>query len=382
MTVRPIRPEDYDAVNALHRSVWWPERSVAGWRWLESNPARRDIDAPVGWVVEDAGGRVTAFVGNLVQRFRHGERRLHGATGFSIVVAPGAKGQSRGLIRAVMNQPNVFSTYTFNANPVAAALYPLFGIKAFPTPGDLKLAWIVDPVACAAGRGLRRLVARFPSLAAPLGERLMNPRLARPSPLVLPKGVEVLTDLGDRSDYAAFWDGLATEKRVLADRSPAMLRWRLADPDLTTAPMLLCFRREGRITGYAMAMLGKGNAIEAPFLEIIDLETLADEPDAVRTLTQALIDNARGLGAAKVRLQVASADLLERLGDLTQSGRREGGWGHCHARFAADAPDPALWTPTPFDGDYAICTRPPPVRTPGLRRHRTARAAASHVAKA
>lgn len=382
MTVRPIRPEDYDAVNALHRSVWWPERSVAGWRWLESNPARRDIDAPVGWVVEDAAGRVTAFVGNLVQRFRHGERRLHGATGFSIVVAPGAQGQSRGLIRAVMNQPRVFSTYTFNANPIAAALYPLFGLKAFPTPGDLKLAWIVDPVACAAGRGLRRLVARFPGLAAPLGERLMNPRLTRRAPLVLPEGVEALTDLGDRSDYAAFWRALSAEDRVLADRSPAVLRWRLSDPDQTLSPVLLAFRRAGRITGYAMAILGKGNAIEAPFLEIIDLEALAGEPDAVRVLTQALIDNARGLGAAKVRLQVASADLLERLGALAQSGRREGGWGHCHARFAADAPDPALWTPTPFDGDYAICIRPPPVRTPGSRRRGAMRPATSHVAKA
>lgn len=380
MTVRPVRPDDYEAVNALHRAVWWPERSAAGWRWLASNPARADIDAPTGWVVEDANGRVTAFVGNLVQRFRHGERRMHGATGFSIVVAPGSQGQSRGLIRAVMKQPGVFSAYTFNANPAASALYSLFDLRAFPTPGDLKLAWIADPTACAIGRGLRRLVGRFPALAGVLGERLMNRRLTQPEPLVLPEGVEMLTDLGDRSDYAAFWDRLASEDRVLADRSPAMMRWRLADPDQTTPPVMLAFRRDGRITGYAQAILGKGNTIEPPFLEILDIEALGGEPDAVRVLASALIDNARNLGAAKTRLQVASARLLERLGDLTQSGRREGGWGHCHALFAADAPDPALWSPTPFDGDYGVCTRPPPVRTD--RRRRESPAPAYYVAKA
>lgn len=52
--------------------------------------------------------------------------------------------------------------------------------------------------------------------------------------------------------------------------------------------------------------------------------------------------------------------LLAQLGDLAKTARREGGWGHCHAIID----DPALaaaWAPTPFDGDYGICSRTPPM---------------------
>jgi hypothetical protein len=66
------------------------------------------------------------------------------------------------------------------------------------------------------------------------------------------------------------------------------------------------------------------------------------------------------MGAAKLRIQTVSPRLLERLGDLGRQARREGGWGHCHVRFAPGGPDPALWSPTPYDGDYAMCLRPLP----------------------
>ena len=80
------------------------------------------------------------------------------------------------------------------------------------------------------------------------------------------------------------------------------------------------------------------------------------------TLLEALKDSARRMGAAKLRIQMVSPRLLERLGDHVRRARREGGWGHCHARFAPGGPDPALWSPTPYDGDYAMCLRPVPVR--------------------
>lgn len=82
MAVRPIRRSDYAALNALHRQVGWPERSEAGWRWLEANPARRDLDAPTGWVVVDEADAPRAMLGNLVQRFRRGPEVLYAATGF------------------------------------------------------------------------------------------------------------------------------------------------------------------------------------------------------------------------------------------------------------------------------------------------------------
>lgn len=362
MPIRPIRPSDFDALNRLHRQVGWPERSQAGWRWLDENPARLFSGAPSGWVVADEADAPVAMLGNFVQRFHHGPRILHGATGFSIIVPPEQKGASRGLINTFVKQQGMFARYTLNANARSAPLYPKFGMTPFPVEtASVKLSWIVDKLACAKGRMLRKLFGGISAAAAThLGERLMNPRLFRPETLKLPADVVPLRDLSDHSEYADFWRSLVEEDRLLADRSPAMMRWRMSDPDQTIKPLLLGLRRNGRIVGVAVASMGKTNLIEPPCLDILDLAALNTAPDAIETLTAALVANARGMGAAKVRLQVVTPELLEDLGALATTARREGGWGHGHA--AID--DPALseiWSPTPFDGDYAICNRPTPL---------------------
>ncbi|MFA4940208.1 N-acetyltransferase [Brevundimonas sp.] len=364
MSVRPIVGSDHEALNRLHRDVGWPERSPAGWRWLEANPARQDIAAPAGWVVADDQDEAVAMLGNFIQRFRHGSRSLYGATGFSIIVPPSQKGASRPLIRTFLKQSGLFARYTFNANARSAPLYSLFGMSPWPAQTHgLKLSWVTDRVACAKGRMLRSLLGRTSAqTAARLGEQLMNGRVFQQTTPALPPQVIVLRDLSDASPYADFWRMLSSEDRLLADRSPETLRWRMADPDLTLTPLLLACVREGRIVATAMAQMTKTSLIEPPCLDIIDLVALETAQDAIELLTQALIDNARAMGAAKVRLQMVTARMMAALGDLATTARREGGWGHCHAIID----DPALaaaWAPTPFDGDYGICSRNPPAPT-------------------
>lgn len=362
MPIRPIRPSDFDALNRLHRQVGWPERSQAGWRWLDENPARLFSGAPSGWVVADEADAPVAMLGNFVQRFHHGPRILHGATGFSIIVPPEHKGASRGLINTFVKQQGMFARYTLNANARSAPLYPKFGMTPFPVEtASVKLSWIVDKLACAKGRMLRKLFGGLSASAATrLGEQLMNRRLFRPEPLKLAADIAPLRDLSDRSEYADFWRDLVAEGHLLADRSPAMMRWRMSDPDQTVRPLLLGLRRNGRIVGVAMASMGKNNLIEPPCLDILDLAALKSAPEAIEVLAAALVANARGMGAAKVRLQVVTPELLESLGALAATARREGGWGHGHA--VIDEPELAsAWAPTPFDGDYAICNRPTPL---------------------
>jgi hypothetical protein len=369
MAVRPIRPSDYEGVNRLYRSVGWPERSLAGWRWLEDNPARIESGAPVGWVVVDETDAPVAVVGNLVQRFHAGTRRLYGATGFSIVVPPSRAGVSRSLIRSVLKQPGMFTAYTFNANPKAAPLYKLFGLKPFPDRTHaLKLSWRVDWPACMQGRLLRVLHARTRAEDAHrIGEKLLNRRLDGARAMRLPGDVQTINDLSDRSHYADYWRSLSAATPLLADRSPETMRWRMADPDQTRPPILLAHMRDGAVQGMAMAMIAKTSILEPACLDIMDLTTLPGADDAATALVQTLIDNAKALGAAKVRLPMVSPDLLARLGPLARRAHKEGGWGHCHARIE-DSALAAAWSPTPFDGDFSICSRPAPVLAKRLAR--------------
>ena len=341
-SLRPVQDRDASALNALHASV-----GDAGWRWLLNHPARIEAEAPAGWLLLDDTGEPRGYTGNLVQRFWRGDDVLFGTSGYSIVVQPPARGHSRMLLRAFAEQPGMF---------------PRYGLTPWPTRTHaLKLAWRLDTVTCAAGRLWREVDRRAPDLVDPRRERFLNRRLVDHGPLVLPAGVAVLSDLNDRSRFGDFWNALRGEGRIIADRSPATLRWRLADPDRTIEPLLLAFNRGKAITGYAMAMMAKANIIEPPVLEILDLVALRDEPRAVPALMQALLKNARALGAAKVRIQVVSEVLLRQLGPLAASARQEGGWGHCHVRFEAGVEGVDTWAPTPFDGDYQMCLRPVPV---------------------
>lgn len=362
MKIRELTAADYADVQALHRAVGWPMRSPAGWRWLLDDPARAELGAPAGWVAEDADGRLTAHLGNLARRCRLEGRDLYAVTGYSIIVRPEARGASHRLIRAFLDQPGAFAAHTLNANGRSAPLYPRHGMSAWPEATHaLKLAWVVDPVPLLGARLLRGVLKTAPRLIAHDREQLMNRRLDRRKAFTPPTGVEILTDLSERSAYADFWAALQGEGRLLADRSPAELRRRLSDPDAVRAPLLLAHRRDGAIDGVALAALSKMSVIDPPVLEILDLEALDAAAGAVPALMQALMQAARAWGAAKVRLPFVSPLLLERLGPFARTARREGGWGHAHVRFSPDAPSPALWAPTPYDGDYDICLRHPPL---------------------
>ncbi len=361
MTSRPTTEADFPALQALHRHVGWPQRSLDGWRWLHANPARISAGAPAGWVVDGPDGQPAGHVGNLVQRFWLNDQPLYGATGFSIIVTPPVRGTSGEMLGAFARQPGMFAAWVFNANSKSQPLYARHSMDPWPEPTHaLKLSWIISPVTLACGRFYRAAHRLAPDMVSRWGERLMNRRLSAKPHLALPPGVSVLGDFRDQSRYAEFWAALRSEGRLLADRSPGTLRWRLADPDLTDPPLVIAFNRGREITGYAMAMMAKSNILEPPVLEILDLEALNGDAGAIPALMQALRGAAGQMGAAKLRIQMVSPRLLERLGGHVRRTRREGGWGHCHVRFAPGGPDPALWSPTPYDGDYAMCLRPVP----------------------
>lgn len=357
LTLRPFEPEDTPVVDALHRRVDWPVRSADGWAWLRANPARPE-DFPIGWLAE-GDGDAAAFVGQHAQTFHAGPERLLGVTGYSIIVPPALRGAAGALIRRVMERPDAAFHYTLNANALSAPLYRRHGLRPWPPEThDLKLAWMIDPVVCAAAGLVRRLAPDRSGRPGP--ERLLNRRAVSPSDLVLPRYVEPLATFD--AQWNDFWRRLKETGALLADRSAVTMRWRLADPDRTSAPIMLLFRRDGAITGWVMAQMAKMSRHEPPVLDIIDLAATPGEPDAIQALTETLIRNARRLGAAKVRLQMVSPSIAAALGPLVKRARREGGWGHAHARLAPDRHPGLLtgWEPTPFDGDYGFCLRPVP----------------------
>ncbi|WP_312135179.1 N-acetyltransferase [Brevundimonas sp.] len=360
MAVRPFELADIEGVNALHTQINWPAPSAEQWQWLASNPARGT--SPMGWVI-DNHGRIDGFLGNFRQTYYRDSAVLSAATGHSIIVSPRVKGALRELIQPFLSQKDLFAVSILNANEIGSPIYRHYGLKPFSAPvHDIKLAWLLAPHRIVVAKILRSLAARLPSLYPMLGERF----LPRPVPafdarsVAWPAGVHAIADLSDNSAFARFWQQLMGDGELVAERCPALLRWRLAMPDLTSRPVLLGYYDEQGLCAYAMGQLSKVGPIEVVTLEIIDLIALKRAPaTAIPTLIRALKLAARKLQAAKLRLPLVSARTQAALGSTVGLAHNEGGWGHAFAHFSAPEAGFADWQPTPFEGSYSFTLRQP-----------------------
>ncbi|RYF94392.1 MAG: N-acetyltransferase [Caulobacteraceae bacterium] len=368
LILRPFTLADAPAVNALCDQVWWPTRSLAGWRWMMDGPpgGRPAGEAATGGWVCEQDGEVRAFLGNSIQRFDWLGAALYGSTGHTLVADPRAKGAARRLLRALVNQQNRFAVYTFNANALSSGFYRHYAMTPWPNATHaVKYSWRTDLAGVAAERltwKLSRLTGLEAARAGP--ERFMRAVPARR--LRLPASVTALSvqDIGPAFD-ALCADVVATGLCV-ARRDAATLRWRLTDPDNTRAPILLAYEEDGRLAGYLLAQFAKQTQLDQVTLEIIDLFALPRRSvRAIPTLVGTLVANARRLGAVRVRMQTISPD-MDQLLRQTPGARRQITHGHCHTRFyGQDALQVSGdWRPTPYDGDYGLVLRPPPLRPP------------------
>lgn len=366
-TVREFVPaQDLDGVAALCRWAWWPERDLAGWTWLAQAPGM--AGRPLGWVCA-ADDEIVGFMGNFVQERRQGADTAAAVCGHTFLVHPKAMGKARMLMRRILDQGEVAATYTFNANGRSAGFFKHFGFETWPQTGaDTKLVWPVAPVTLGVERLLRRW-SQARAFAGVQGGREWFPARPAPSPAALLAAtgkVPSIRALDPRTDIDArfddLWHELAATGASLARRDAAALRWRVADPMLRRAPILLAYEADGRLAGYLLAILAKGSEIEAPALEIIDLIALPQvEAVALPALVTALIGLARPLGAARVRLGLAHPR-VEALLAPTRPARRQTPYSHCHVRFGrpGNDADRAGWYATPFDGDQSFTARPAP----------------------
>jgi len=290
---------------------------------------------------------------------------VRGATGHTFVVDPAARGAGRLLLRALAEQQDRFAIYLFNANAVSAGHYRHYGLHPWPTPYDrVKYVWRLD-LPAVIGERLNWKLAGLKEFQGvrEAGERFLDPRLLTGAVTAPAPGVRLLSRAEVDGRFDGLWRRLMASGRFMAARDSASLGWRMDDPDLTRAPILLGYEAQGRLTGYLLAYFAKQTEIEHTSLDIIDLVAEAGhEMDAVPALVNTLTANARALGAVRVRLQTVAPRLDGLLKDLP-GARRVITHGHCHARFAEglDSAIPTAWEATPYDGDYSFCLRPPPL---------------------
>src|SRR3989442_9344115 len=146
--------------------------------------------------------------------------------------------------------------------------------------------------------------------------------------------------------------------RLLADRSPAALRWHFESPNDAGTARVLCCYKDGDLLGYVAIFSDQDQTNGLRRSMIADMLAKQDDPAVLRTLLNAAYDHAKRVGS----------HVLEVLGFPNSIRQICSQWNSYRRKYAAcpfyyKAVDPTLhktlsdgraWYATPFDGDTTL----------------------------
>src|SRR6185436_12257645 len=168
--IREVEYTDLEAVARLMRREGWGVPTESDWRWLwQDNPAMNGAAPARGWVLL-AANSVVGFLGNVVQQYQLGSRRLLAATAAGLVVEPPFRGSSLQLMVAHANQRGIDLLLNTTAVASVSRISEFLKFRRIPQPEyDRSFFWVLRPEpfvrAALVKKGFRRGISRA---AAPL----------------------------------------------------------------------------------------------------------------------------------------------------------------------------------------------------------------------
>jgi hypothetical protein len=367
---RPILREaqfsDFDAVAKLKLRWGLSSDSLENWNRLwRHNPALGSAERPIGWVLE-ARGQIVGYMGNIAQLYRYGDRTLTAVTSHGLVVESAYRPASLSLVAAFYHQKFADLYLTTTAIESVGKIARMF--KSDPLPQadyDTVLFWVLQPRSfadalmkkLALGPSFSRLGSVLASLGIKADGFLRRRKIGRGSPglTVSESGVN---EIGD--EFRQLWElKLREGSRLLAERSPASLRWHFQIPGDRGASRVLCCRKGGELLGYAVVRNEPPN--EATGLRrslVADLLVKQDDPEVLNALLEAAFDQAKRAGSHALEV-LGFPENLRKV--CLQSRPYQRKYPACPFFYKASDPtlhrslsDGRLWYASPFDGDTTL----------------------------
>lgn len=257
---REVRFSDFENVARLKERGGLPKDNQENWcRLWQQNPAMAVAKSQLsmGWVLETAQG-IVGYQGSVPLLYQFGGRTLVAAVGTGLVIEPAYRARSIGLLSSFYRQRGVDLFLVTLAIASVAKLSKALHAEALPQRDfDKRLLWVLDvhqfTKALAAKFGLGRGMVAVGTF---LGSPVLRADTLRRGPrghLTSKFGVTEIEvkDIGD--EFQGLWQHKLTETpRLMADRSPASLRWHFMIPRSSSTAAVLCCRRFERLVGYAI----------------------------------------------------------------------------------------------------------------------------------
>jgi len=364
--VREARFSDFAAVAELKQRWGIDADSLENWErlWLR-NPALAlgEAERPIGWVLE-AGGSIVGYLGSIPLLYRYGDRTLTAVTSHGFVVEPSYRAVAVSLVAAFYCQRSVDLYLVTTATPEVGRIARAFKSDALPQEDyDTVLFWVLqsNPFARTVMEKLRlkSVLANMGRMSTSVAigiDKLLHRRWPSQHSTQLAVSEISVSEIGD--DFQSLWSEKLTERpRLIADRSPASLRWHFEISGDRGSAHVFCCRKDGELLGYTVI---RDDPQPGSLRKSIVADMLAkqDDPEVLRALLIAAYDHAKRGGSY----------ILEVLG-FPPSLRRVFLQGNPYHRkypacpFYYKAADPILhktlsdgmaWYASPFDGDTTL----------------------------
>ena len=367
--LREVLFSDFNAVAELKRSWGLTPDSPENWERLwRNNPALRQVEfeRPMGWVLE-VEGRVVGYLGNISLRYRYGERELNAVTSHGLVVEPGYRSLSLSLVAAFYCQKSADLYLATTAIEATGKIARKFKSDALPQADYATvLFWVLQPYPFAQALMKKLQLGSALSVAGSFLTSIAvgtDSVLRRRWPRQNSRGFVVreisVREIGD--EFQALWTAKVNEtpQRLLADRSPAALRWHFDVPHDRGTVRVLCCNRNGELAGYAVIRNEPPNEANGLRRSIVaDMIARQDDSAVLRILLAAAYDHAKQAGS----------HILEVLGFPHNVRRLCLEWSpylrkYPECPFYYKATDPIMhqllasdmaWYASPFDGDTTL----------------------------
>jgi hypothetical protein len=367
VSVRQAQFSDFGRVCALNLRLGQGPDSEENWRrlWFE-NPALADGRgaSPIGWVLE-ASHEIVGFLGSIPLEYEFEGFALRAAATCRFAVDPPYRAFSHLLVVSFFRQKNV--DLFLNSTATVAAGKIMTALKASPLPqpdyGNV-LFWVLNPHHFAKGvlkkLGVKASLIEPGAAVASLvmkGDMAIRKRAPRGNSSGCSIRETSVHEFGP--EFEQLWsESSKGNPRLLARRTPEILRWHFDPPGNRRITAVLSGWVENKLAGYLIVRHEPRDLQEIRRSLVADLLIKDSDPQILEPLFAA------ALGSAKK----AGSDILEVMGfpdrirqTLLQWGPYSRQYPACPFFFKARnqalhqrLTDKNAWYACPYDGDATL----------------------------
>jgi hypothetical protein len=355
---------DYEQIAAAEAASGLTPRSREEWLHLwQDNPAYQSLrDWPIGWVLEDDGGRIVGSIGNIPLLFHLGGSTYLGATFCGWAVDPKYRAFSLMLVAHQLQHRSVDFHMVTTAKPVSEAVFTSLGWTRAPVGQWNRSAFWVTNYSGAVRRYLAQNVPRgvFAVVARLLAGPLLLADLCARQERKVKSPYELRWSTRFDERFEGFWTELQqrSPELFLSSRTRGTLEWHFKYAVRQNRIWVLTVWEGPRLVAYGIFERRDGRAVDLTRIFIVDLQMLGRNPGLASVMISHALSRCRRERIHVLENAGCWLEALQLTAKRPPYHRRLESWGYLYQcrnpRLASVLQSAKSWYPTQLDGDSSL----------------------------